>query len=773
MRLLLSSLLMLCSTIVGAQTTVSTLHFSTGSVGAPVVGDCLSILGVTSSGVTATDSGSPCVKNVIVTANSTAAASANTAAIQAALNAGGLVQILVPGYVYTTGTLVYTSNTRLVLGPNTTIRQAPTAAPVPTIWSSSFVAYKTGGTAVTLAQTTTTNQVVVSWTGHGFTAGQGVWLFETPTVATYGGSGNSITATNTLVAGTPVMFSGTPPTGLTAGSHYYVSATGLSSSSFEVSATSGGSVISLSGSASNLTFRGLQSPYLGVFRVAYVNNANSFTIYTKRAPAAAPTGLVAAVPAVQNFRMEGGAYNFDYATNSTGWTAGYMEDDVFLVGLIDSSVSSVYVYDAPKYAFVVQAVNNFKMEKSSARNTSDGIKFYGPIFDSSMDQWASATGDDGVSVQPQDDGVYTVQMAAVGGGDILSLHLRGLSTEFGTVSGLPNLTGGIQVYGTDGFLIDDIVIEDASSNGAPLQLTPSNVSSIAPIGSIRIKNSANTGTGASSADSVLVNTVTVDNLEFYPGSYQPGNGAQGSSNKAFITTANSTVKKLTIVGFNTNNQPSNGGFYQFITLAGTLNQVVFRDFSLINNSGGGTVFVGVTGTNSIESITFENGYADTTAKDMLYWVTAPSNTPSIVARNVTWEGTSFIELPTTGTYNVQLASDYFTTHISSSLGILHLEASSTVTVKSDGGNVFSTATFVQGTAGSPTLAVYGYDLPVSPYVATSALPGGSGTLATTAGQFCLSKSGGTNMAGPAILGNGSNWWALATGASGVNTQITQ
>lgn len=60
---------------------------------------------------------------------------------------------------------------------------------------------------------------VVSWTGHGLQAGQ------------------------------PVVFSttGTLPTGLTAGTVYYVSATGLTADAFSVSATAGGTAIDTTG----------------------------------------------------------------------------------------------------------------------------------------------------------------------------------------------------------------------------------------------------------------------------------------------------------------------------------------------------------------------------------------------------------------------------------------------------------------------------------------------------------------------------------------------
>jgi hypothetical protein len=61
-----------------------------------------------------------------------------------------------------------------------------------------------------------------------------------------------ITITNTCAAGDLVVFSttGALPTGLTAGTIYYVISAGLSTSSFEVSATSGGSAINTSSAGS-------------------------------------------------------------------------------------------------------------------------------------------------------------------------------------------------------------------------------------------------------------------------------------------------------------------------------------------------------------------------------------------------------------------------------------------------------------------------------------------------------------------------------------------
>jgi hypothetical protein len=78
-----------------------------------------------------------------------------------------------------------------------------------------------------------------------------------------------ITAANTCAAGQAIIFQTTSalPTGLTAGTLYYVIATGLSASSFEVSTSVGGSAVNTSGSQS-----GTQTAY-----ATYTNATTSFT----------------------------------------------------------------------------------------------------------------------------------------------------------------------------------------------------------------------------------------------------------------------------------------------------------------------------------------------------------------------------------------------------------------------------------------------------------------------------------------------------------------
>lgn len=90
-------------------------------------------------------------------------------------------------------------------------------------------------------------------TGASGTGTNATVTFGSGSIATTVTAGSAaISATNTLVVNQPVVFSGSfaSVTGLVAGTTYYVSATGLSGTQFEVSATTGGAVITPGGSGS-------------------------------------------------------------------------------------------------------------------------------------------------------------------------------------------------------------------------------------------------------------------------------------------------------------------------------------------------------------------------------------------------------------------------------------------------------------------------------------------------------------------------------------------
>ena len=106
--------------------------------------------------------------------NDATQAAANTAALQAALNSGTAnVQFNGSGVAYISGTLVIGSNTRLVVSPSLTIRQAPTAAATNVLVNACYDRAWTTGLTLTWTSGLTMS---VAWTAHGFNTTQAVWI---------------------------------------------------------------------------------------------------------------------------------------------------------------------------------------------------------------------------------------------------------------------------------------------------------------------------------------------------------------------------------------------------------------------------------------------------------------------------------------------------------------------------------------------------------------------------------------------------------------------
>ncbi|CDX49241.1 hypothetical protein MPL1032_10276 [Mesorhizobium plurifarium] len=109
-----------------------------------------------------------------------------------------------------------------------------------------YVGYNLGAVAISIA-----NPAVVTKNGHGLVADSRVAftiLPKTKTATISVASPAVVTMANTFAAGQPIVFqsTGALPKGVTAGTTYYVIATGLSGASFQFSATPGGAAINTS-----------------------------------------------------------------------------------------------------------------------------------------------------------------------------------------------------------------------------------------------------------------------------------------------------------------------------------------------------------------------------------------------------------------------------------------------------------------------------------------------------------------------------------------------
>ena len=150
-----------------------------------------------------------------------------------------------------------------------------------------YVGYNLGAAAVSIA-----SPGVVTKAAHGLVAGSQVSfaiLPNTKTATISVASPAVVTMANSFVAGQPIVFAttGQLPTGIVAGTTYYVIAAGLSGSSFQIAATVGGAAINTTAPAFTVT---IASP--GVFtKTAHgyaVGDAVRFAT-----TGALPTGIVA------------------------------------------------------------------------------------------------------------------------------------------------------------------------------------------------------------------------------------------------------------------------------------------------------------------------------------------------------------------------------------------------------------------------------------------------------------------------------------------------
>lgn len=132
------------------------------------------------------------------TTNSAAAATANVTAIQAALTAGGLVQITAPGTYYINSTLTIYSNSTLYIGAGVTLIVLSGAGGKPVLQNYAFT-QRSAGTTVTLTWSAGTS-ASIAWTAHGLSKGDAVYL-QGATLSVFNTIGvvNTVTDANNVV----------------------------------------------------------------------------------------------------------------------------------------------------------------------------------------------------------------------------------------------------------------------------------------------------------------------------------------------------------------------------------------------------------------------------------------------------------------------------------------------------------------------------------------------------------------------------------------------
>lgn len=209
--------------------------------------------------------------------------------------------------------------------------------------STGYTAYSSGGTASPaavpfFATTSGSANVTVTLQDHGLSAGSAITLPISTTlqssVATMTVASPCVVTwfqgTHGLAGGETVVFTttGALPTGLTAGTTYYVLAAGITTTTFRVSATAGGAAINTSGTQSGIHTATIGSVTVsGTYTVASVTDVDSFVIAIDATSAA--TATVA---------MNGGSIRVAYyialgpLSSSSGYSTGSYGSGTYSVG---------------------------------------------------------------------------------------------------------------------------------------------------------------------------------------------------------------------------------------------------------------------------------------------------------------------------------------------------------------------------------------------------------------------------------------------------------
>ena len=359
---------------------------------------------------------------------SVAAAAANTATIRTLLKQGGEIHLVGFGVAYISATLVIGPNTTLVIADTLTIRQAP----------------GTNGSLLRNAASYATPVSVVppvanTWTISAMSASTSMTVTGNLTGAPAIGqrlTGTGATATAHITAGAGSSWTVSPAQTITGGT----TITGFAlSRDLTITWTAHGRSVGDSVSLSNPAFVGVynsyapvgQTAYLGVFPVIAVIDANTLTVRLRSTPTAACSFPLYAVVADKNIRVIGGTWDYDGANNPGPNTSASM-------ALVFNAVDGVYIdtqaTNALKYCLMLSGVRRAYVQRLRVPTTfSDGIKIYGPCFDSYIDELIGLVGDDLLSVQPKEQNGYL--MYPLSEGDVIGLTIRSIKFENTTASG--------------------------------------------------------------------------------------------------------------------------------------------------------------------------------------------------------------------------------------------------------------------------------------------------------------------------------------------------
>jgi len=503
------------------------------------------------------------------------------------------------------------------------------------------------------------------------------------------------------------------------------------------------------------------SAYNGVFRVGTVVDANNFTIFTPVFSTTAPAGTTIAQVAVQNFNLAGGTWDANYLNQTIG-VSSYNNISIFFSGVIDCTANTVSSINATKFSYQIHAATYFRGTNLKSTNVaSDTLKIYGPSVAVLIDGLAGISHDDFVSIQPYELSPYNwAQFSAPGYcHDITIRNIQANSFSNASV---------VHLYPCDQHAMDLIHIEGATGNapttGSAVVCNYPAGLSYGYIGRVVLKN-IQIVTDTNNTPPFAFYDCNIDELTFEDCSFIPGNTAQSANNDFLTLGPACTINTLVLNRVKSNGWPSTAGNITFVYINGAaLTRVVLRDMVIKGATGTMNLLSFGSTNNTVREILFDGGVFDASVYALVGFATAlASGTPNVTFRNI-----DTIGYPQRGVNFSALVNAHVRFECSSLVFLtaaICTSVSNTVKVFSSGDCEWNGISPISISAGSPVITLNGWDIAYD-----------AGLLATTKGQYFTHASAvagrnAANQQGPCIGVDGTHFYALGTGAAGVNTLI--
>lgn len=462
------------------------------------------------------------------------------------------------------------------------------------------------------------------------------------------------------------------------------------------------------------------SNYNGVFRVASVTDANTFSVILDRFTSVAATGTAVGKLCERNITVEGGLWDYNQANNpSTGLSANTM-----IFGCVQNlNIHNIVAENGQKFLINLGAVRDYNIDGVNAVITgSDIIKVYGPAYNGKISRIYGQAGDDGISLSPKEAAAFSTFMWTFG--DVMLCSIDGVDIE--DVTGAGNQVvmyasaneyfGGITVKNIGGTnaVSGGLLIQGLYASSVMQDVTYENITSNA------ITPFAVTGYGPASG-SVTIQNITMKHLTMNPPSLtqQP---------LMFVLTGN-TVKSLTIedVAFNNALYSSTGVNYVF-AFNGIVNEVNFDNWNFTNSSTNLRA-ISVTNTATLGKVNITRFFQPVAAANFVVINASVTTAGFWSIRDSTFNTTAIFN--TSSSVNVDIWNSTFT---AATQGVLR--DAGTITINGSwGGNFYSGGSLRQvSTSGTPVLNLKDYD-PLNGSIDFGSFPtiSGCGTTATQTG----------------------------------------